>query len=163
MGFVVNRQEDYILGIIDFKNRHKRIKRVQVVHKKKRSQSSSPDPSEYAIHCQIADYLNLVIKKPSRWWSIEVSNQQSGVIGMIKQNKLKRKGVLTGTPDIQVIWRPKYGTMSALIFLEVKTATGKLTEVQEALHAELREECHYVYVVRSVSDVEDVLKKLGVI
>ena len=161
MGFMVNCQEDYILGIIDFKNRHKRIKRVQVVHKKKRSQSSAPDPLEYAIHCQIADYLTMVIKKPSRWWSIEVSNQQSGVIGMIKQNKLKRKGVLTGTPDIQIIWKTE--DFVKLIFLEVKTATGTLTERQRALHEELRQEGHSVSVVRSVEETKAILKGLGVI
>lgn len=142
------------------KNRHRRIKKVQVEQKKARK-SGAPDPLEYAIHCQIADYLSLVIKKPSRWWSIEVSNQQAGVIGMIKQNKLKRKGVVTGTPDIQIIW--KTDDFVTLIFLEVKTATGTLTEKQEALHKELRQEGHSVSVVRSVDDVERVLKGLGVI
>lgn len=124
--------------------------------------------TEEQIHCQIAQYLKLVIKSPSRWWTIEVSNQQAGRAGMFKQIALKKKGVVTGTPDIQIIWvnpdsdgwgRPEL----KLIFLEVKAAKGRLTEKQEALHEELRDEGHQVHVVRSVDDVTNVLKEVGII
>lgn len=129
-----------------------------------------PDPIrvlENAIHIAIAKYLNTVIKSPSRWWTIEVSNQASGKAAMLRQMALKRKGVLTGTPDIQIIWQsspvPNMESRIALIFLEVKAPDGKLTEKQESLHDELRNEGHYVSIVRSVTDVEAILKQLGVI
>lgn len=123
---------------------------------------------ENQIHLAIAKYLNMVIKRPSRWWTIEVSNQASGKAAMFRQVALKAKGVITGTPDIQIMWvnlnsdgwgRPEL----KLIFLEVKAPKGTLTERQEALHAELREDGHEVHVVRSVEDVEKILKELGVI
>ena len=50
-----------------------------------------------------------------------------------------------------------------MIFLEIKSVKGKLTERQEALHKELRAEGHFVSVVRSVDDVIDALNGLGVI
>lgn len=51
---------------------------------------------ENKIHTGIAQYLNLVIKRPSRWHTVEVSNQQSGRAGMFKQIALKKRGVITG-------------------------------------------------------------------
>ncbi len=119
------------------------------------------------MHCQIAAYLNMVIKKPSRWHTVEVSNHGYGKAAMINQAMDKKKGVITGWPDI-TIYRvvPMYGydiTLIDIIFLEVKVPGGKLTEKQEELHKELREEGHSVYVVYSVDDVKRVLIELGVI
>lgn len=118
--------------------------------------------SETTIHENIAKYLNLVIRKPSRWWTIEVSNQASGKAAMIRQMALKRRGVTTGTPDIQVKWRKSSGELH-LIFMEVKALDGKLTEKQAALHQELREEGHSVFVVRSVADAENALVEVGML
>lgn len=117
---------------------------------------------ENAIHKQIAQYLNTVIKRPSRWWTIEVSNQAKGKAAMLRQMSLKAKGVATGTPDIIIMWRGKF-VWTRLIFLEVKAPGGKLTEKQEALHQELREDGHRVEIVYSVDDVRRVLTDLGVI
>lgn len=117
--------------------------------------------TEYHIHCNIAEYLNLVIRKPSRWTTIEVSNQQAGRAGMFKQMCLKKKGVTTGFPDIMIIHVKKYGIK--LIFLEVKAEGGKLTEKQAALHDELRTEGHFVAVVKSVDDTKKILQELGVV
>lgn len=127
-----------------------------------------PKASEYQIHCAIGDYLNTVIKKPSRWMTIEVSNQASGKAAMFRQIALKRRGVVTGTPDIFIWWyRPSTDCCAAsyleMIFLEVKVPGGKLTDKQEALHKELREEGHNIFVVYSVDDVKRYLKELGVI
>jgi hypothetical protein len=128
-----------------------------------------PTASEYTIHCQIAQCLNLVIKKPSRWHTVEVSNHGQGKAAMINQMMDKKKGVTTSWPDIEIFisipiftefeWRPLF----RIIFLEVKVPGGKLTEKQEALHKELRDEGHRVFVVYSVDDVKRYLKELGVI
>lgn len=116
---------------------------------------------EEKIHADIAKYLNIVIKRPSRWHTVEVSNQAFGKQAMIRQMRLKRRGVITGWPDITIMWRTLLGWK--LIFLEIKALNGKLTEKQECLHNELIEDGHYVYVVRSVDDVEKILKELKVI
>ena len=151
MGNQVNYVENRIISMID---RHRMT--VKVVRKKNRA----PDAAEYTIHCQIADYLNMIVKRPHRWTSHEVSNHGFGVAAMINQNKDKRKGVTTGWPDIEIFWK-KVIENTVLIFFEVKTATGALTDKQKALHEELRQEGHYVFVVRSVDDVKARLRELG--
>lgn len=118
---------------------------------------------EHKIHVQIADYLNMVIKRPSRWHTVEVSNQQAGRSGMFKQIALKRKGVVTGWPDIEIFLHDKTSNSYKIIFLEVKTSEGTLTDRQETLHAELREDGYIVHVVRSFEDVEKILQGLEVI
>jgi hypothetical protein len=139
------------------------MKDHRFINKAVRKQKSRSVPVlENKIHREIADYLNLVIKRPSRWWTIEVSNQSSGKAAMLRQMALKRKGVVTGTPDIQIMWRDSF-YITKLIFLEVKIPGGKLTEKQESLHEELKEDGHWVSVVSSVEDVQNILKNLGVI
>lgn len=124
-------------------------------------------PNEYHIHCAIADYLDTVIKSPSRWCTVEVSNQANGKAAMIRQKMLKRKGVVTGWPDIQIIIVTPETTWSMrmveMIFFEIKAPKENPTEKQNALHDELRQEGHSVYVVRSVDDVIAALKKEKVI
>jgi len=127
-----------------------------------------PDLLEEQIHLQIAQYLDLVIKRPSRWHTVEVSNQSGTWAAMHRQKRLKAKGVRTGWPDICIYWNnleyDGWGCwLLRLVFLEVKSAKGKLTEKQEALHAELKEDGHHVYVVRSVDEVKEILNELGVI
>lgn len=119
---------------------------------------------ENAIHTHIANYLNMVIKRPSRWHTVEVSNQSSGRSAMLRQMALKRKGVITGWPDIEILWRDESKSHATImIFLEVKVPGGKLTEKQEALHKELKEDGHYVYVTHSVDETELILKEIGLI
>lgn len=129
-----------------------------------------PKSTEYQIHCAIADFLNLNIKKPSRWTTIEVSNQASGKAAMFKQIALKRKGVTTGFPDILIIRQSESFLTeltgmrtTTLIFLEVKVPGGKLTDKQEALHKELREEGHSVFIVHGAEETKEYLKSLGAI
>ena len=127
---------------------------------------------EHKIHQAIADYLNTVIKRPSRWHTVEVSNQASGRAAMLRQMALKRRGCITGWPDISIYHQTKCTSVCSnpicnsgelsIIFLEVKIPGGKLTEKQEALHQELREDGHFVSVVYSVDDVKKILKDLGI-
>jgi len=146
----------------------KRIQHPNIAKVNKKRTVYVPDLLEEQIHLAIAQYLDTVIKRPSRWHTVEVSNQASGWQAINRQKKLKAKGVRTGFPDITIFWRSLYakdvceGQLN-LIFLEVKSAKGKLSEKQEALHEELKEDGHYVFVVRSVDDVKLILNELGVI
>ena len=144
-------------------NKHPNIERAI-----KKQKAFTVPVLENKIHIAIADYLRLVIKRPSRWHTVEVSNQANGRAAMFRQIALKRKGVITGWTDIEIFWiNPDCNGRGKpelkMIFLEVKAPDGKLTERQQALHAELREDGHLVYTVRSVEDVEVILKDLGVI
>ncbi len=119
------------------------------------------DPLEEQIHLAIAQYLDTVIKRPSRWHTVEVSNQASGGAAINRQKKLKARGVRTGWPDIHLMCGTDTEWMN--IFFEVKSATGRLSPTQEALHIELKEDGHEVFVVRSVDEVKSILIDLGVI
>ncbi len=141
---------------------------------KKPKKPKIPTISEYTLHCQIAQFLSMVIKKPSRWHTVEVSNHGFGKAAMINQAMDKRKGVVTGWCDIEIFWRrkcpcPNPNCMTSrtnplqILFLEVKVPGGKLTDKQEALHKELREEGHSVFVTHSVEETKAILKELGVI
>ena len=57
-----------------------------------------------------------------------------------------------GTPDIFVI--SPYGKS---IWIEVKTETGKVSFVQQAMHAKLRSYDQAVIVARSVEDVKEII------
>lgn len=146
----------------------KRTQHPNLAKVNKKRKAYVPDLLEEQIHLAIAQYLDTVIKRPSRWHTIEVSNQASEWQAINRQKKLKARGVRTGWPDISIYWinpdsdgwgRPEL----KLIFLEVKSAKGKLTEKQEVLHEELKEDGHEVFVVRSVDEVKSILQELGVI
>lgn len=109
--------------------------------------------SEEAIHIAIADYLNIALDSRSFWMTIEVSNQQGGYAGFAKQKKLRRKGVKKGTPDI-FIWQD-----GRILWLEVKSKTGTITDNQDYMHHRLQSLGHMVEIVRSVEDAQEALKK----
>lgn len=145
------------------------MKKFPRIDKATKSQRTVP-VLENQIHLAIAKYLDMVIKRPSRWHTVEVSNQAKGRAAMFRQVALKARGVRTGWPDIEIIFINdiKIADNAAfkhvfMLFLEVKIPGGKLTEKQEALHLELKEDGHNVYVVNSVDDVKVILTNLGVI
>lgn len=119
---------------------------------------------EFTLHVNIASYLNFVIKEPDFWHSIEVSNQSGGVQAMLRQRRLRKKGVVTGFPDIEIYRRaceePCY---FRIIFLEIKTKVGKVSDKQKQIHALLSRCGHSVYVVREVEEVRQILIKEGII
>lgn len=74
-----------------------------------------------------------------------------------KINELKKMGMLPGCSDLCIVYNGK------AYFLEVKTDKGKQSDAQILfMDNVLRAGCEYA-VVRSVGDVEWVLKKWGVI
>lgn len=133
---------------------------------KAKTAASAPDAIsglEDTIHKYIADYLRLVIKAPSVWHTVEVSNNQKGFWAMLNQKNRTRKGVRTGWPDIELGWRSPQFENTKLVFMEVKIPGVDAEPHQKVLHDELRGYGHLVYVVHSVSEVEAILKQLGVI
>jgi len=77
--------------------------------------------------------------------------------------KLGRAGTQWGWPDIELFAPPAAfisTTQWAPVFLEVKTAKGRMTENQKAVHQALRECCCQVATVRSIEDVESFLSPL---
>lgn len=68
------------------------------------------------------------------------------VVGSGKSERMIALGT-AGTPDLLVILPG-----GRCVWLELKTATGRLTAIQEAWHAAARILGHSVYVCRSVQD-----------
>lgn len=122
------------------------------------------NPLEYTIHCHIAQYLDMVIKQPNWWHTVEVSNQANGKAAMIRQMMLKKKGVKTSWPDIEVFWRkPGHFNYTIVLFFEVKVPGEDATPKQKILHDQLRDDGYSVFVVHGVDEVESILKDLKVI
>lgn len=70
--------------------------------------------------------------------------------------KLKWLGLLPGVPDLAIYWKGGHG------LIEVKSATGRLSPEQIAVHKVLREQGHNVATVRSLEDLAEVLAEWGV-
>lgn len=116
--------------------------------------------NEETIHLYIANYLRMALLSSVVWTSIEVSNQQGGTAGKIKQAKLFNKGVRTGWPDIQIFWR-EGGVLNALL-LEVKTKRNSTTAKQKECHIDLASLGMPVKIVRSIDDVREALQEHNV-
>lgn len=67
------------------------------------------------------------------------------------------KNEAAGLPDL-LIWLPN----AKVLFVEVKSTIGRLSDVQEAFRARLEVFGHGVAVVRTVDDLEDALLANGV-
>ncbi len=84
---------------------------------------------------------------------------ESDIVQAIRQY-LREQGYLTinmmavtpsGTPDMLAVKDNVY------TFLEVKTDTGRLSPIQQAIHKKLRAQGCTVHTVRSVTDVKEKL------
>lgn len=93
-----------------------------------------------------------------------MSNQSGGVHAMLRQQKLRKKGVVTGFPDIEIYHKvcKEFGYFK-IIFLEIKTKAGKVSDKQKQIHELLRRCGHSVYVVREIEEVRQILIKEGII
>jgi hypothetical protein len=77
----------------------------------------------------------------------------SGGGGRVRGAKLKKMGLSSGWPDLQLIHKGKY------YGLEVKTEKGRLSPAQSALHERLISQGAKVSVVRSPKDAyEQIIK-----
>ena len=78
-----------------------------------------------------------------------------GSRGLLEAVRLKRQGVKPGVPDLHLpIARGGY----IGLWIEMKTATGRLSEDQRRIIAMLRAEGHRVEVCRSAADAVEVLE-----
>jgi hypothetical protein len=72
--------------------------------------------------------------------------------GRVKGGYL-RTGIV-GLSDLTVMLKGKH------LYLEVKTATGKQRDAQEAFEATCKANGHLYYIVRSVGDVIELLRRI---
>ena len=108
---------------------------------------------EYDLHCAVVEYIHSV-------WPTNLAHHAAN--GEIRSKataaKLKRMGVRRGVPDLCV----PYGGGRTL-WLEIKASRGRASAQQEAFIQRLRDFDHKVAIIRSVEDVKNAFKALGII
>lgn len=103
---------------------------------------------EESIQRQIVQYLELM---GIFFFSVPNENAGGGKGAMIRMQMYRAMGLRPGVSDLVVI------LPSRIVFLEVKTATGRQSEHQRRFEARVKELGFEYYVVRSVDDVSKVL------
>jgi hypothetical protein len=103
---------------------------------------------EEAIQRQIVQYLALM---GIFFFSVPNENAGGGKGAMIRMQKYRAMGLRPGVSDLVVL------LPSRIVFIEVKTATGRQSENQKRFEALVTSLGFEYYVVRSVDDVSNVL------
>jgi hypothetical protein len=109
--------------------------------------------SEDAIHIAIRDAL--------LWHGIRSRHAANdGKRSIASAMRLRRLGMVAGDPDLRV-WKPRLSGWPLVGFLEVKSATGRLTPAQQEEIAALQADGFPVAVVRSVDEALAALREWG--
>ena len=86
--------------------------------------------------------------------------------GAKEASKLKATGLLSGVPDLELIYKPINSSeliyASGTTFIELKTATGKLSPQQVLIHSKLAQYNIPVYIIRSLEEFKELLERLQV-
>lgn len=114
-----------------------------------------PDPSEDQLQESIANFLDAVLRPEEAVYThIPVGGY---ILSPRARGRLYRIGVKKGFPDICIAYKP-----GRMLWLELKTPTGRLTLDQEQRHAQLFVLGHKVVTCRSVEDVISAMELHGV-
>jgi hypothetical protein len=107
---------------------------------------------ERDFHWAVAKYLNAALPEGYWWTSIP-----AGGGGFHRGVDWNKRGYKAGTPDL-VVFRPnpyhEDGDLGDTLWLELKAATGSLSQVQKDVHAHLKALGHRVAVVKTLDEVE---------
>lgn len=110
---------------------------------------------EDAFHCQVADYLDLVLPAGYFWTTFP-----AGGGGLLRGKLLKAKGLKPGLPDLVVFKNLNgwvQGQVRAALWIELKARSG-LSQKQRDCHEALRALGHEVVVAKSLSHVHVALE-----
>ncbi len=99
--------------------------------------------SEHVIQCKAVQW----IKQYTPYVVYAVPN--GGKRGKLEAMRLRAEGVLAGIPDIHI--------PALALYIEMKTAVGKVSPVQKDVHEQLRRDGQAVHVCRSLEDVQDIV------
>ena len=113
---------------------------------------------ESPIQIQIVEYLRSVLPAGCmvHHCKNEINKRGKGIA--IELAKAKRKGAITGFPDLLVLNYANVGPC----FFEVKAEGNYATDTQKEVHEQLRALGYRGAVVRSVEDVRESLRKWAV-
>lgn len=103
--------------------------------------------SELALHQAVAHYLAVTLLPPATWCTIG-----HGGGGRARGRKLKTMGVKPGWPDLLIL------AFQRTFWIELKTAKGRLSPEQRAVHEDLIAAGACVAVCRSIEEVQQALE-----
>lgn len=113
--------------------------------------SKKPRVLERELHATVAAFLARALGQPTFWTTFP-----AGGGGVVRGGFLKRAGLKAGVPDIMIIHAGKP------FFVELKTATGRLSAAQILTHAEIAAAGGNIATCRSLLDVAYALKSWGI-
>ncbi len=111
---------------------------------------------EQALQRAVAEFLTLALPTPEAWFTTIPAGGGGKVRGAI----LKGMGYKAGTPDMLVIY--KWHACPDILWLELKSANGKLSKAQEQCRNDLEAAGCKWALCRTLEDVERALKRFGV-
>ena len=100
--------------------------------------------SEQALHRAVAEFLNWTLKPPFFFTTFP-----SGGGGKVRGAQLKAMGLKAGVPDIYIA-----GPRGKTLWIELKTAKGRLSPAQNHTIEQLAQLDHDWALCRSVQDVQ---------
>ncbi|MDR3736056.1 MAG: VRR-NUC domain-containing protein [Acidobacteriaceae bacterium] len=115
---------------------------------------------EDELHMAVAKLLTHAIAPPGvasadgvLWFSIEGRGKRSIYEGA----RNKRRGVISGVPDILIL-----SLKSGATFIELKAENGRLSDSQQELHPQLDCVRAYTFVCKTLDGVAGVLRDCGI-
>ncbi len=109
---------------------------------------------EYALTCQVAEFLAMALPKGSKFSHIPLGEFRHPAVA----KKLKKMGVHGGVPDFLIVTKSSYPKCGQMCWIELKAPKGKPTPDQTEW-GDLIENAHggYYAICRSVEEVEAAL------
>ncbi len=112
--------------------------------------------SEAQIKNAITEFLTIGVAQ-GKWEFIRIQSGNIFVKGGAKTYRIQLAE--EGYPDFVVFNSPSYmPEMEQVYFFEVKSATGKVSEVQLKMHTRLEAQSCRIFIVRSVEEVMEILE-----
>ena len=102
---------------------------------------------EERLQRAVASYLTVALPGDAVWSAIG-----HGGGGRLRGAMLNGMGVKSGCPDLFIAWHRR------MLWLELKSETGKVSKTQAWFHAQLRVAGHQVMICRSIRDVQSALE-----
>ena len=110
------------------------------------------EPTEAQLHATVAQFLDWALMFPAVYTTFPAG---WGVLTKSTAGRLKGAGLKQGMPDILLF-------LNGMCFgVELKSHSGKITQVQKVMHGKLRDAGVPVTVCSSLNDVIAVLKVWG--
>jgi len=111
------------------------------------------EPTEAQLHATVAQYLDWALMPPAVYTTFPAG---WGVLTRSTAGRLRGAGLKQGIPDI-LVWYNGF-----TLGIELKSYSGRLTKVQEAMHIKLRAAGVKVVTCNSLMEVIDALEMFSI-